>query len=81
MVLAQRHFADVYTGSIFSCACQMIFIVKMTKPDAMTLSNLKIVPKTTSLPLGITFKLFEVESWDCAQIEALFMRITKLLKH
>ena len=27
---------------------------------------------TTTLPLRITSELFELESWGCAQIEALF---------
>ena len=54
----------------------MIFIVKMTKPsDAMTLSNFKVVPTTTSLLLNITSKLFELESWGWAQIEALFTQL------
>ena len=36
----------------------------------------KLVTITTSLHSGITSELFELESWDCAQIEALFVLIT-----
>ena len=37
----------------------------------------KVVTTTTPLHLGITSKVFELESWGCAQNEAFFMQITK----
>ena len=36
-------------------------------------------PPKSVLCKGITSKLFELESWGCAQIEALFMQIAELI--
>ena len=46
------------------------------------ISKLQLIPivttaATTTLHLGVTSELFELENWDCTQIKALFKQITK----
>ena len=85
MVLAQRHFADVFCRYLHTCLIFYFclsndFIVKITQlSGAMILFKFSVAPTTTSLLLSVTFELFELDSGGGAQIEALLTQIKEFI--